>query len=60
MNDEFHTEDWTTYLTTVHHNQLGSVLVDYESVNEYVMFLWQKAQEFNGNYDGWETFIVND
>ncbi|MCD9189314.1 MAG: DUF695 domain-containing protein [Pyrinomonadaceae bacterium] len=34
--------------------------VDYESVNEYVMYLWQKAQEFNGNYDGWETFIVRD
>lgn len=34
--------------------------VDYESANEYVMYLWQKAQEFNGNYDGWETFIVKD
>lgn len=34
--------------------------VDYESVNEYVMCLWEKAQEFNGDYDGWETFIVKD
>lgn len=34
--------------------------VDYESVNEYVMYLWEKAQEFNGDYDGWETFIVKD
>ncbi len=34
--------------------------VDYESVNEYVMYLCQKAQEFNGDYDGWETFIVKD
>jgi uncharacterized protein (TIGR01619 family) len=34
--------------------------VDYESVNEYVMYLWEKAQEFNGDYDGWETFIVRD
>jgi uncharacterized protein (TIGR01619 family) len=34
--------------------------VDYESVNEYTMFLWQKAKEFNGEYDGWETFIVKD
>ncbi len=33
---------------------------DYESVNEYVMYLWEKAQEFNGDYDGWETFIVKD
>lgn len=33
---------------------------DYQSVNEYVMYLWEKAQEFNGDYDGWETFIVRD
>lgn len=34
--------------------------VDYESVNEYVLFLWQKAQEFNGEYDGWETLVVKE
>lgn len=34
--------------------------VDYESVNDYVLFLWQKSQEFNGEYDGWETFIVKE
>jgi len=34
--------------------------VDYESVNEYVLYLWGKVQEFNGDYDGWETFIVKD
>ena len=34
--------------------------VDYENVNEYVMSLWQKAQQHNGDYDGWETFIVKD
>ncbi len=33
---------------------------DYQSVNEYVMNLWEKAQEFNADYDGWETFIVKD
>jgi uncharacterized protein (TIGR01619 family) len=33
---------------------------DYESVNEYVMYLWQEAQKFNGDYDGWETFVVKD
>ena len=32
--------------------------VDYENVNEYVMYLWQEAQQFNADYDGWETFIV--
>lgn len=41
--------------------QLSRVdMVDYDSVNEYVLFLWQKAKEFNGDYDGWETFIVKD
>lgn len=34
--------------------------VDYESVNEYVLYLWEKAQEFNGDYDGWETFVIRD
>lgn len=34
--------------------------VDYESANEYVMYLWQKSQEFNGDYDGWETFVIRD
>lgn len=34
--------------------------VDHESVDEYVIYLWQTAQEFNGDYDGWETFIVKD
>lgn len=34
--------------------------VDYESVNEYTIFLWEKAQKFNGHYDGWETFVVKD
>lgn len=34
--------------------------IDYESVDEYVLYLWQKAQEFNGDYDGWETSVVKD
>jgi uncharacterized protein (TIGR01619 family) len=34
--------------------------VDYQSVDEYVLYLWEKAQEFNGTYDGWETFIIKD
>lgn len=33
---------------------------DYENVNEYVMYLWEKAQEFNGDYDGWETLVIKD
>jgi uncharacterized protein (TIGR01619 family) len=32
--------------------------VDYENIHEYVLYLWQKAQEFNGDYDGWETSVV--
>ena len=35
-------------------------MVDYQSVDKCVLFLWEKAQEFNGDYDGWETFIVKD
>lgn len=31
-----------------------------EAVNEYTIDLWQLAQDFNGEYDGWETSIVKD
>ena len=31
--------------------------VDKESVDEYVIYLWEKAREFSGEYDGWETSI---
>lgn len=31
--------------------------VDENSVNEYVIYLWGKAIEYNGDYDGWETSI---
>lgn len=34
--------------------------VTLEATDEYILNLWQKAQDFNGNYDGWETFIVKD
>jgi uncharacterized protein (TIGR01619 family) len=34
--------------------------VDYKSVDKYVLYLWQTAQEFGGDYDGWETFVVKD
>ena len=34
--------------------------VDLNSVNDYVIYLWQLANETNGNYDGWETFIKKD
>lgn len=34
--------------------------VDYENVNTHTIFLWKLAQEFNGHYDGWETFVVKD
>ncbi len=34
--------------------------VDYQSVDDYVLYLWEKAQEFNGDYDGWETFVIKD
>lgn len=31
--------------------------VDENSVNEYVIYLWKKAIEHNGDYDGWETSV---
>ena len=34
--------------------------VTLEATDEYILDLWQKAQDFNGNYDGWETYIVKD
>ena len=32
--------------------------VDYDSVDEYVLPLWSLAIEHDGDYDGWETSIV--
>jgi len=32
--------------------------VDYDSIDECVLPLWGLASEYNGNYDGWETGIV--
>jgi uncharacterized protein (TIGR01619 family) len=34
--------------------------VDVDSVNDYVLNLWELAQECNGNYDGWETSVEKD
>jgi hypothetical protein len=34
--------------------------VDQDSVDEYVIYLWQLASECNGDYDGWETSIETE
>lgn len=34
--------------------------VDYESIDEYCIYLWEIANECNGDYDGWETSIEKD
>jgi uncharacterized protein (TIGR01619 family) len=34
--------------------------VDPESVDDYVLYLWQKANEANGDYDGWGSTIVRE
>ncbi len=34
--------------------------VDPESVDDYVLYLWQKASESNGDYDGWGSTIVRE
>lgn len=31
--------------------------VGYDEIDEYTLMLWEKAQELNGDYDGWETSI---
>lgn len=31
--------------------------VGYDEIDEYTLGLWEKAQELNGEYDGWETSI---
>lgn len=33
--------------------------IGYDQIDEYVLELWEKAQELNGDYDGWETSIEN-
>lgn len=32
--------------------------VDPESVDDYVLYLWQKANDSNGDYDGWGSTVV--
>lgn len=34
--------------------------VDQSSVDEYVIYLWEIADEIGGDYDGWETSIEKD
>jgi uncharacterized protein (TIGR01619 family) len=34
--------------------------VDVKSVDEYVIYLWNLANELNAEYDGWETSIEKD
>ncbi|HAB52575.1 MAG TPA: DUF695 domain-containing protein [Ignavibacteriales bacterium] len=34
--------------------------VDQNSVDEYVIYLWELANEIGGEYDGWETSIEKD
>lgn len=34
--------------------------VDQNSVDEYVIYLWELANEIGGDYDGWETSIEKD
>ena len=31
--------------------------VGYNDIDEYTLKLWEKAQELNGDYDGWETSV---
>jgi uncharacterized protein (TIGR01619 family) len=40
---------------SLHINRIDNV--DQNSVDEYVIYLWNLANENNGDYDGWETSI---
>lgn len=31
-----------------------------ENIDEVVLYLWETAQEFEGEYDGWETTVVRE
>ena len=49
-------EEETEYPYTLH--IVRDDMVDYDSVDEYVLPLWALAAEHDGTYDGWETQIV--
>jgi uncharacterized protein (TIGR01619 family) len=34
--------------------------VDSQSIDDYVLYLWQKARDSHGDYDGWESSIVKE
>lgn len=34
--------------------------VDWNSVNDYVLYLWEQANEVGGEYDGWETSVEKE
>ena len=34
--------------------------VDMESINNITIKLRKKANELNGEYDGWETFVITE
>ena len=31
-----------------------------ENIDEVVLYLWETAQEFDGEYDGWETTVLRE
>jgi hypothetical protein len=31
-----------------------------ENIDDVVLYLWETAQEFEGEYDGWETTVVRE
>lgn len=34
--------------------------VDYNNIDEYTLYLWQLAKNYNAEYDGWETSVEKD
>jgi uncharacterized protein (TIGR01619 family) len=56
--DKRHDKEWGEYSFSLQIKRIDNV--DWSSVDDYVLYLWQIASETNGDYDGWETQIITD
>lgn len=54
-NDEISSDEFHFFIQLT-----GVGKVDYDNINTHTIFLWKLAQDSNGIYDGWETFVIKD
>lgn len=57
INKDF-TADSSEFPYSLHIARVDNV--DLDSVNKYVLNLWELAEECNGDYDGWETSVEKE